>query len=74
MIKIGIRYNLFYPGMLILSNLFRQIDSIIIEDAIDFKNFKKISLLLTLIMFFSEFISGIICFKKNINFLSKYEK
>ena len=71
MIRLGIRNNLFYPGMLIMSSLFRQIDSIIIKEVIDFE---EISLFLTLIMFFSEFVSGLIFFKKNINFMSKYEK
>ena len=71
MIRLGIRNNLFYPGMLIISSLFRQIDSIIMKEAIGFEG---ISLLLTLIMFFSEFISGLIFFKINNNFLSKYEK
>ena len=71
MIRLGIRNNLFYPGMLIISSLLRQIDSIIMKEIIGFEG---ISLLLTLIMFFSEFIFGLIFFKKNINFLSKYEK
>ena len=66
MIRIGIRHNLFYPGMLILSNFFRRLDSIIIKDAIDFK---KTTSILTVIMFFSEFISGLIFFKINNNFL-----
>ena len=66
MIRIGIRHNLFYPGILILSNFFRRLDSIIIKDAIDFK---KTTSILTVIMFFSEFISGLIFFKINNNFL-----
>ena len=71
MIKLGIRYNLFYPGMLILSTLFREIDTKIMKDII---GFEKNTLLLSLIMFFSEIISGLIFYKMNINFLSKYEK
>ena len=67
MIKIGIRQNLFYPSMLITTTLFRQIDTIIIKRVIKFKN----SILLTFIMFLSELISGLILFKRNINFLSK---
>ena len=64
MIKLGIRRNLFYPSMLITSTFFRQIDSLIMK-----KTFKNEDLVLTLIMFFSEFIFGLILYKRNINFL-----
>ena len=65
MIKLGIRRNLFYPSMLITSTLFRQIDSLIMRK----KHLKNEPLVLTLIMFFSEFIFGLIVYKRNINFL-----
>lgn len=66
MIKLGIRQNLFYPSMLITNTFFRQMDSLIID-----KHLKKHkdSLILTLIMFLSEFILGMILFIRNINFL-----
>ena len=61
-IKIGIRNNLIYPAMLIISTLGRQIDSKIMTEAIGFKGD---SLLLTQIMFLSEIIFGLILFKYN---------
>ena len=76
MIKIGIRHNLIYPIIYSSSDFLRQIDSILMKTFIDFKG----SLLLTLIMFFAEFISGFIFFtiekkifkKKNIDENSKF--
>ena len=68
MIKIGIRQNLFYPSMLITSTFLRQIDSIIISKVI---KFTEGTLKLTLIMFLSEILSGLIVFKINSKYLSK---
>ena len=53
--------------MLTTITLFRQIDSEIMERIIGFKN----PILFTLIMLLSELISGLILFKRNINFLLK---
>ena len=57
-IKIAIRHNLIYPILLSTFTLFRSIDAILMGQIIDFKS----SLLLTIIMFFSELISGIILY------------
>lgn len=56
MIKIGVRKNLIYPLMLIIFTFFRQIDTKIMSNLLKFQG----SLLLTLIMFLSEFLSGFI--------------
>ena len=76
MIKIGIRHNLIYPIIYSSSDFLRQIDSILMKTIISFDN----SILLTLIMFFAEFISGFIFYtiekkifkKKNIDENSKF--
>ena len=67
MIKIGIRYNLLYPLMLIIFSFFRKIDSIVMNKTIDFKG----SLLLTIIMFLSEFLSGLVLYIYHIKFLRR---
>ena len=67
MMKIGIRYNLLYPLMLIIFSFFRKIDSILMKKIIEFKS----SLLLTLIMFLSEFLSGLILFRYHLAFLKR---
>ena len=53
-IKIGIRYNLIYPFLLITFTFFRNVDTLLMDKINEFKG----SLLLTLIMFFSEIVSG----------------
>ena len=58
MIKIGIRHNLIYPLMIIIFTFFRKVDSIIMYKFINFNS----SLLLTLIMFLAEFITGLFLF------------
>lgn len=58
MIKIGIRNNLFFPFMSIIFTYARKIETILMGKIIGFNG----SLLLTLIMFLSEIISGIIFF------------
>ena len=63
MIKIGLRHNLIYLLMLIIFNFARKIDSIIMDQLLKFDS----SLLLTLIMFLSEFITGCILFVYAIN-------
>ena len=68
--KIGIRYNLLYPLMLIIFSFFRKIDSILMYDIIGVKG----SLLLTLIMFLSEFLSGLILFRYHMAFLRRENK
>ena len=68
--KIGIRYNLLYPLMLIIFSFFRKIDSILMYDIIGVKG----SLLLTLIMFLSEFFSGLILFRYHMAFLKRENK
>jgi len=67
MIKIGIRHNLIYPIIYSSSDFVRQIDSILMETFINFKS----SLLLTLIMFFSESISGLIFYKLERKYFKK---
>ena len=62
MIKIGIRHNLFYPSMLIILNLIKDIELTLLKHIFSFKR----SSLSVALMFLSEFIAGII--------FSKYEK
>ena len=70
MIKIGIRNNLIYPLMLIINTSIRKIDSILM---IKINNFEA-SLFLTFIMFFGEFVFGIIIYLSNLLFLTKNKK
>ena len=70
MMKIGIRYNLLYPLMLIIFSFFRKIDSILMKYFIELED----SLLLTLIMFLSEFFSGFILFRYHMAFLKRERK
>ena len=55
MIKIGIRKNLFYPLMLIISSTLCRILSIFLDEIIEFDE----SLLIEIIMFLSEFLTGL---------------
>ena len=64
MIGIRTRQNLFYPLMLFIFSLLREIDSILIE-RIGFSG----SLLLTYIMFFAEFVAGLLLFLYHLSFL-----
>ena len=66
LIKIGIRNNLFYPMMTIIFTFSRSIISIILEKKFSFNN----QTILALIMFISEFISGIIFYQYQKSFLS----
>ena len=65
-IKIGIRNNLLYPLMMIIFTLFRKIDSIFMSKYINFNG----SLLLTLIMFLSEALVGLIFFIRDLRIIS----
>ena len=56
MIKIGLRHNLLYLLILMLSNVFRNIISEIMDLLLISDDNNDNSLLLTLIMFFGEFI------------------
>ena len=56
MIKIGLRHNLLYLLILMLSNVFRNIISEIMDLLLISDVNNDNSLLLTLIMFFGEFI------------------
>ena len=69
MIKIRIRYNLFYPLMLFVFSFLREIDSIFIS-RLKFNG----SLLLTFLMFLAEFMAGLLVFLYNYSFLKKRKK
>ena len=69
-IKIGIRHNLIYPILLSTFTLFRKVDTILMSEINDFKG----SLLLTLIMFFSEIISGLVLYISQIIFILNSEE
>ena len=64
MIKIGIRKNLFYPMMIIIFTFSRSIVEISIEQIYNFDN----QIILTLLMFISEFLSGAIFYNYQKNF------
>lgn len=67
MIVIGIRKNLLYPLMLIFFTTIRTADSILMVKLIEYEGY----LFLTIIMFLSEFILGLIIYLSHLNFLSK---
>ena len=66
MIGIRTRHNLFHPLMLIIFSCLREIDSILIK-RIGFSG----SLLLAYLMFFGEFIAGLLLFLYHLSFLKK---
>ena len=68
MIKIGIRHNLLYPIMSVIFTFLRKADNIAMSKI----NFKG-SLSLTLIMFLSEIISGLIFFYYRKTFTSQHK-
>ena len=70
MIKIGLRNNLLYPLLLIIFTFFRKILSVIISEFLEFESSLSF---LTFLMFFSEFITGLIIFIYQLKFL-KYKK
>ena len=65
MIKIGIRQNLIYPTAFAFSSLFREIEYIFMNKPNYTENY-----FLTLIMFISEFISGLLFFRYHLNFVN----
>ena len=67
LIKIGIRQNLIYPLMIIVFTFFRKVDSIIMSRFLHFDG----SVLLTLIMFLSESVTGLIFFIYYLNFMKR---
>ena len=69
MIKLGRRHNLIYPIIFIIFNGLRKIDSIIMKDLIEFYG----SLLLTMIIFFADFLSGLIIYLNHLKFLKQKE-
>ena len=69
MIKIGIRYNLIFPMMFIIFNFLRKINTILMDKIIGFNG----SLLLTLFMFLSEFLFGLIFYIYHLRFLKKFD-
>ena len=66
-IKIGLRNNLIYILMLIVFNLFRNIDIILLDQIFEFKT----SLLFIIFMFIGELLAGLIIYKYQISFLPK---
>ena len=69
-LKFGIRFNLLHPMMFIIFTFLRRIDSILIDKYINL----NISLLLTFLMFLSEFISGLVLYLYHIKFLSSSKR
>lgn len=67
MIKIGTRPNLFYPMMFVIFNGLRKIDSIIMKKYFDFSG----DTLLIFLMFFADFLSGLIIYLSHLKFLRK---
>ena len=70
MIKIGLRKNLICPLLLFIFSFSRQIVSIYMDERLNFED----SLLLTLIMFLSEFLSGLILYIYHTLFLYRKQK
>ena len=66
--RIGIRNNLYYPLMLIIFVLIRKIDEIIITFDIEILNYKGGFFIIPFIIFFSQFLAGLIhIFKETCN-------
>jgi len=64
-IKIGLRHNLIYLLMLILFNSLRKIDLFVLDKIFEF----KISMIFIILMFFGEFLAGlIICIYQTCSF------
>ena len=64
-IKIGLRNNLIYILMLIIFNLLRKIDLIVLDQIFEFNS----SLLFIIFMFFGELLAGLIIYRYQISFL-----
>ena len=69
MIKFGIRHNLIYALMFVIFNFLRKADSIIMKNYIEYHG----SLILTLIMFIADFISGLLVYLYNLKYLKEKE-
>ena len=69
MIKFGIRRNLFYAMMFVIFNLLRKFDSIIMINNFEFYG----SFILTISMFFADFISGLIVYLYHLKYLKEKE-
>ena len=65
MIKFGIRHNLIYSLMFVIFNFLRKADSIIMKKYAEYHG----SLLLTVLMFLADFISGLIAYLYNLKYL-----
>ena len=70
MIKFALRRNLIYPLQLIIWNLLRKLETILISYLFNFDD----SLVYTPLMFFGEFISGLIIYNYQNKFLKKEKK
>ena len=70
MIKFAIRRNLKYPLQLLISNILRDADNYLIRYLLDFNNTSCFIIL----MFFGEFLGGLIFYIKEYKFLSKNKK
>ena len=70
MIKFAIRRNLKYPLQLLISNILRDADNYLIKYLLDFNN----TSFFIILMFFGEFLGGLIFYIKEYNFLSKNKK
>ena len=66
-IKIGLRNNLIYILMLIIFNLIRNVDIILLDQIFEFNS----SLIFIIFMFNGEFLAGLIIYKYQISFLPK---
>ena len=64
-IKIGLRNNLIYILMLIIFNLLRKIDLIVLDRVFEFNS----SILFNIFMFSGEFLAGLIIYRYQISFL-----
>ena len=70
MIKFALRHNLIYPLQLIIWNLLRKIETILISNLFNFSD----SLVYTPLMFIGEFVSGLFIFLYQKKFLKKEQK
>ena len=67
MIKFALRRNLIYPLQLVIYNLLRKLEVMLLEHLFDFGD----SLALTPIMFIGEFLVGLLVYKYQKNFIKK---
>jgi len=69
-IKIGLRYNLIYLLMLILFNFLRKVDLIVLDVIFEFNT----SMIFIILMFFGEFLAGLIIYRYQISFSPNKKK